>query len=70
MGRIKTTEIKRTARKLVELYPEKFSENFEENKQILNNLGIARTKQLRNKIAGYLVRLIKQKNLHEKEVIA
>ena len=61
MGRIKTREIKRIARQLVEKYPDKFSPDFETNKQVLKDLGIFTSKKMRNKVAGYIVRLMKQK---------
>ena len=56
MGRIKSTLVKRTARKLVQ--EEEFSEDFNENKKIL---GITMpSKRLRNIIAGYISRLKRQ----------
>ena len=38
---------------------DKFGINFDENKEILNNLSIIRSKILKNEIAGYITRLIK-----------
>jgi len=57
MGRIKTTVIKKTALKLHEEM-EGFSENFEQNKKLLKDT--MPSKLVRNKIAGQLVRLVKQ----------
>jgi small subunit ribosomal protein S17e len=37
MGRIRGKSIKNLAKKLVDLYPDKFSEKFEENKKALDN---------------------------------
>ena len=56
MGRIKSTLIKKTARKLSE---EKFafSEDFNNNKTILSNT--LPSKKMRNKIAGYISRIKK-----------
>lgn len=57
MGRVKTKNIKRISEKLVEQYPDRFSDNFNENKKKVDELTTAQTKSLRNKIAGYTVAL-------------
>jgi len=58
MGRIKTKDIKRTALKLAE--ENKFKNDFEYNKKVLNDLKISESKKTRNKIAGYITRLMKR----------
>jgi len=55
MGRVKSTLIKRTARKLVEKSGESFGKTFEENKRALGS--VLPSKQMRNKIAGYITRI-------------
>ena len=60
MGRIKSKLIKRTSRKLREHDKSLFSENFEDNKKSLCRS--LPSKKLRNKIAGYLARLTKNKD--------
>ncbi|MBU2561276.1 MAG: 30S ribosomal protein S17e [Nanoarchaeota archaeon] len=60
MGRIKTDMVKRVSIQLVETHPEKFSRNFERNKEALKGLAEVRSKKLRNVIAGYSVRLKRQ----------
>jgi len=57
MGRVKTKNIKRIGEKLVEQYPDQFTDNFNENKKKVDELTTAQTKPLRNKIAGYTVAL-------------
>lgn len=57
MGKIKTKLIKRTAEKLMDEGIE-FSEDFEENKKILGDT--MPSKKIRNQVAGYLVRRIRQ----------
>ena len=57
MGRIKSTMIKRTSKKLINK-GNKFSEDFESNKKLLK--GLMPSKGIRNKIAGYITRLIRQ----------
>jgi small subunit ribosomal protein S17e len=58
MGRIKSTLVKRTSKKLLQLHPS-FNESFERNKKILaSNMP---SKKIRNKIAGYISRLNRMK---------
>ncbi|MEM2006389.1 MAG: 30S ribosomal protein S17e [Sulfolobales archaeon] len=59
MGKVYTSLIKRTARKLVELYPGEVSEDFEKNKEVVSRYLDVKSKKLRNQIAGYLTRLVK-----------
>ncbi len=54
MGRIKSTLIKRTGRKLLE-EENVFTDKFEDNKRILADS--MPSKSIRNKIAGYITRL-------------
>ncbi|MBD3185345.1 30S ribosomal protein S17e [Candidatus Bathyarchaeota archaeon] len=60
MGKVRPDFIKRIARELVEKEPHLYTVNFEENKQILNQITDIKTKRLRNRIAGYITKLIKQ----------
>ena len=39
---------------------EKFTANFDENKKVLNNISIIRSKALRNRLAGYITTIIKK----------
>jgi len=59
MGKVRTSLIKRTARKLVTMYPNLFTADFEHNKQAVAKLCIAYSKKLRNQIAGYITHIIK-----------
>ncbi|MEM1930629.1 MAG: 30S ribosomal protein S17e [Sulfolobales archaeon] len=59
MGKVYTSLIKRTARKLMELYPGEVSEDFEKNKEVVLKYLDIKSKKLRNQIAGYLTRLVK-----------
>ncbi len=60
MGRIKTKDIKTIGRELVEKFPDKFNINFDYNKRVLDDLKIFDSKRMRNKIAGFIVRLMRQ----------
>ncbi len=57
MGRIKSTQIKRSSRQLLENSPESFSEDFYDNTKALGHT--LPSKRMRNKIAGYISRLKK-----------
>lgn len=63
MGRIKTQLVKRTALKLMKEYPKTFKKNFSENKILLSGVTEIYSKKLRNVIAGYLSRLVRQQEL-------
>lgn len=58
MGRIKSLAIRRTAKKLLEEKFELFTDNFEENKKIVQQL-VDCDKRTRNRLAGYITRLKK-----------
>lgn len=58
MGRIKSTLIKKASRQLLE-GENKFNESFDTNKKILIE-GMP-SKSMRNKIAGYIARLVRMK---------
>jgi small subunit ribosomal protein S17e len=61
MGRIKTLLVKRTARKLIEKFPKKFKDNFEENKKLIANIpDLEIDKKIRNSVAGYITRLVRK----------
>jgi len=59
MGKVRISLIKRTARKLLELYPNEVSDDFEANKQLVSKYVYVKSKKLRNQIAGYLTHLVK-----------
>jgi small subunit ribosomal protein S17e len=63
MGRIKSAWIKKLGKKLVKEHPDRFTTDFETNKLVLKELNVVDSKKIRNKIAGYIVRLLKKKAL-------
>jgi small subunit ribosomal protein S17e len=63
MGRIRGKNIKNLAKKLVESYPEKFNDKFEDNKKSLNDLALLRDKPIRNKVAGYIISVVEKKRI-------
>ena len=54
MGKVKTEQIKRLGKELINRYPERFSKSFEENKKAVVALTKGTTPRIRNQIAGYI----------------
>ena len=54
MGKVKTEQVKRLAKELIKRFPERFSNNFDENKQAVSDLTQGSTTRIRNQIAGYI----------------
>lgn len=65
MGKVRTALVKRTARRLLALYPDRFTLDFEHNKQMVSELITVSSKRLRNQIAGYITHLLKVKKRRE-----
>jgi small subunit ribosomal protein S17e len=63
MGRVRQTYVKRLAKNLVDADEERFSEDFDENKEALKETGEFESKRLRNRVSGYIVRVIQNKEL-------
>jgi len=61
MGNIKQTFIKRVARELFDRYPNEFTRDFEHNKKKVEELTTVQSKTIRNRIAGYVTRLVRMK---------
>jgi len=59
VGKVRTELVKRVSHALVDKYPRSFSINFEENKQFLSKIGLDVSKKLRNKVAGYITRIMR-----------
>ena len=56
MGKVKTEQIKRVGKELMERFPNKFTTNFDENKHLVETLTEGTTPRVRNQIAGYITR--------------
>ncbi|MEK6852801.1 MAG: 30S ribosomal protein S17e [Nanoarchaeota archaeon] len=59
MGRVKSLQIKREARKLLDEYPKVFTSDFEKNKVLVTKL-LYTSKKIRNSVAGYITRLVRK----------
>jgi len=62
MGNIRTSFVKRISRELIEIHKGKFTTDFDENKELVAKYSTVSTKHLRNKIAGYITRLVRQES--------
>lgn len=51
---------KKLAKKLLEMYPERFTSDFNTNKKALVELTTVSSKKMQNVVAGYISRLIKK----------
>jgi len=62
--------VKKAARELVRRYPEQFSTDFEGNKKFLGSVARIYSSKLRNRIAGYITRLVAISKAREADAIA
>jgi small subunit ribosomal protein S17e len=60
---------RRLAEVVLQRHPEAFSTDYEKNKKALEELALIPSKQLRNRIAGYIAKALKQDALEEKETV-
>lgn len=57
LGNVRTEQIKRVAKELIRRFPDRFSNDFEKNKQMVNKLVQGATPKVRNQIAGYITHI-------------
>ncbi|UCF45353.1 MAG: 30S ribosomal protein S17e [Candidatus Bathyarchaeota archaeon] len=58
MGKVKTEHIKRLGKELLSRFPDKFSNNFDDNKRAVDTLTEGVTTKVRNQVAGYITHTI------------
>lgn len=61
MGRVRPKHVKRLARDLVDRHEDRFEEDFDHNKEVLKDMEFVDSKKLRNRVAGYIVRVLQNK---------
>ncbi len=61
MRKVRTEQVKRLARELLDKHPSKFTADFENNKKLVNEYTNVSSTKLRNKVAGYATRLVRIK---------
>jgi small subunit ribosomal protein S17e len=59
LGSVRPSYIKNAAKNLIALYPDTFTDDFESNKRLVEQLTDVKAKKVRNRVAGYLVRLVR-----------
>ena len=57
--------IKRISTEILNEYQDKFGTDFANNKQLLNEISIIRSKGLKNEIAGYITKILQRKQKFE-----
>tara|TARA_B100000446_G_scaffold108219_1_gene101228 strand:- start:176 stop:367 length:192 start_codon:yes stop_codon:yes gene_type:complete len=62
MGRVRPTYIKRVAIELVRNYPDRFTDDFDHNKAVVDELTDVDSITMRNRITGYVTRFRKQEH--------
>ncbi len=63
MGKLSNKVLRRKAAEIYELYSDKISTDFENNKRFLDSLGVFSSKTSRNVVAGLLVKMASEKIL-------
>ncbi len=62
--------IRRISTELLERYPDRFSVDLEENKKIIKEIAIVRSKVLRNRIAGYITSYLHKSSVQNEQEIS
>lgn len=71
MGRIKQIPLKRIGKELIEKYKGEFNTDFENNKEKVQKFSTVESKSIRNKIAGYITRMVRrEEEVKEREKVA
>jgi small subunit ribosomal protein S17e len=60
---------RRFAETVLRRHPEAFSTDYEKNKKSLEDLALIPSKQLRNQIAGYIAKSLRQEEAETEEVV-
>lgn len=61
MGRVRPRHVKRLAKDLIEENEDEFEQDFDHNKEVLKERDEFESKKLRNRVAGYMVRVLENK---------
>ena len=70
MGNIRPTYIKRIAKEPINIYPDKFvASDFQHNKENVSELADFDSKVMRNRVAGYITRILATQKTQKKEYL-
>jgi small subunit ribosomal protein S17e len=58
LGNVRPEHVKRIAKELVQRFPDRFTTNFDNNKKLVEEFTNLTSTKLRNRIAGYVTRLV------------
>jgi len=58
LGKVRPERVKKIAKELLKRYPDRFTADFENNKKLLETVSKISSVRLRNRIAGYITRLV------------
>lgn len=61
MGRIRTDSLKKLGNELLENFSDRFTDNFDKNKEIVDELINLESKKIRNRLTGYITHIIKSR---------
>lgn len=61
--------VKKLSTELLSRYPDKFNVDFQQNKKIIDDIAIVRSKELRNQIAGYIASYINKQTKEQNKKI-
>ncbi|MBC7081625.1 MAG: 30S ribosomal protein S17e [Thermoplasmatales archaeon] len=67
MGNIKPSFIKNIAIELVDKFPDVFSDDFEKNKLMVEKFTTIKSKNTRNRVAGYIARMMEDRKKKNEE---
>ena len=67
MGNIKPSFIKNVALELINKFPDVFSEDFEKNKLMIEKFTTIKSKNTRNRVAGYIARIMEDRKKKNEE---
>ena len=70
MGKVRPKRVKQMAQELVSRYPDDFTDDFENNKKIVQSLVAGLNKKMRNRIAGYITALMGTNNVSKSDEIS
>ncbi len=60
-------KIRKLSKLILQRHPDSFTSDYEKNKQVLLELAVIPSKQLRNHIAGYIAKSLKEDTAVEEE---